>query len=292
MRQGWSGRKRINILGVEIDAVNMNEAVQAVEGFLQDGEKHQIVTPNPEFIMQAQKDEEFRKILNSADLAIADGVGLLAAAKFLSWPIENQPVGFSILQVLWQGVLVGFWTILDRSRLDVLPEQVTGADLIEKLARKTGKLSLSYYFLGGASQVAQRAQQNLQRQYPGLVIKGAEEGFQVDNDGEAYDPADEEAVIERINLAAPNILWVSFGAPKQEKWIARNLSRLNVKIAIGVGGGIDFVAGVQKRAPIFFRRFSLEWFWRLLTAPSRIKRIITAVFVFPLAVARHKLKMV
>jgi N-acetylglucosaminyldiphosphoundecaprenol N-acetyl-beta-D-mannosaminyltransferase len=97
-------------------------------------------------------------------------------------------------------------------------------------------------------------------------------------------------LVERINQTSPDILFVAWGQPKQEKWVAKNLTRLNAKVFIGIGGTFDFVAGEIKRAPSFFQNFGLEWLWRFFKEPRRIGRIFTAVPKFIFTVVGYKTK--
>jgi len=145
-----------------------------------------------------------------------------------------------------------------------IPERVTGSDGVPLIAQRAAEQGWRVYLLGAAPGVAQQAAHILQERYPGLRIVGAEPG----------DPRPEfdEEVVQRINAARPHILLVAYGAPKQERWMARNLPRLQVNVAIGVGGSLDFIAGVQKRAPVWVRRVGLEWLWRLVLEPWRWRR--------------------
>ena len=102
----------------------------------------------------------------------------------------------------------------------------------------------------------------------------------------------DDVLIRKINTVTPDVLLVGVGAPKQDLWISKNLKDLKAGVAIGVGGTIDFIAGEQKRAPVSVRRVGLEWFWRLVLQPFRIKRIINAIVLFPFYVSLYKLRMV
>jgi N-acetylglucosaminyldiphosphoundecaprenol N-acetyl-beta-D-mannosaminyltransferase len=120
------------------------------------------------------------------------------------------------------------------------------------------------YFLGAAPGVADRVATILQARYPGLVIAGAFPGSPA--------PAEEDDIVERIRAARSDVLLAAFGAPAQDLWIARNLSRLQVPVAMGVGGSLDFIAGVAKRAPVWIQRIGLEWLYRLIREPWRWRR--------------------
>ena len=273
---------KIDILGVKVNKITQKEVIQRVEEWLsQKGGKYYIVTPNPEFVMAAQKDEEFRDILNKADIAIPDGVGLLWAAKFLSLKSKQKLKVF--LQFIYTQLSLIFYPRYCRT---VIPERVTGSDLIWKIARLSEQKNCSIYLLGAEEGVAQKAAEKLKEKYKNLKIAEAELGmknteFRIEN----------PELVNRINRRQPDILLVAFGHPKQEKWIAGNLSKLeNVKVAIGVGGAFDFIAGKAKRAPRILRKLGLEWLFRLFIEPWRAGRIFTATWKFSWAVLRHKLR--
>ncbi len=205
---------RIDILGVKIDNLTMDEALERIKGF--------VVLPYSEFIVRAQKDKEFRNILNSADLSLCESRGLQIVARFLGKRLK---------------------------------ENITGVDLIYRLS---GKI----FLLGGKEGVAEKVKEKLNTE-----IVGVEHGYQ-----------DLDKVIEKINNTKPEILLVSLGSPRQEKWIYENLKKMpSVKLAIGVGGAFDFISGRIKRAPKFIQKIGLEWLWRLILQPQRVKRIYNGV---------------
>lgn len=160
-----------------------------------------------------------------------------------------------------------------------LPERVTGVDTVQRLcAELDGRHSV--FLLGAAPGVAQKAAEELRRRNPRLRIAGTHAGS----------PAAGEVpgIVAMINAAQPHVLLVAFGAPAQDLWIEEHLWRMpSVRIAMGVGGTFDFLAGKRKRAPLVFRRLSLEWLWRLAREPRRWRRIWTAVVVFPWMVLRE-----
>ncbi len=274
----------IDILGVKISKIDYESAIEVVEGFLIDGEKHQIVTPNPEFIVLAQKDLDFRQILNQADLAIPDGVGLRMAAKFLSLPAVNSTV-VKIPQLLLQGLFVGAAAIFKTSFLDVLPETATGTDLMVGLCELAAKKDYSIFLLGSRGGVAEEAAEHLKERFANLNIVGTCEG-----DPQTVPPAFRPAPSStRDGVNSIDFLFVAYGHPAQEKWMVRNLPKIPVKVAMGVGGAFDFIAGKKRRAPEILRRLGLEWLWRLIQEPSRWRRILNATIKFPLLVFFHKL---
>jgi N-acetylglucosaminyldiphosphoundecaprenol N-acetyl-beta-D-mannosaminyltransferase len=147
-----------------------------------------------------------------------------------------------------------------------LPERVTGSDGVPMIAAEAAKRGWRLFLLGAAPGVAQKAADVLQARNPGLNIVGVYGGSPA--------PDEEDALVALVNASGADILFVAYGAPNQDKWIARNLPRLQVKMAMGVGGSLDFVAGVIPRAPMMFRRFGLEWLYRLYLQPWRIRRML------------------
>lgn len=228
---------RVAILNVNIHALTNAQTLTLIEAFIASGQPHQLVTVNPEFVVAAQSDAEFRHIINRAALALPDGVGLLKAARFLG-------------------------TI-------PLPERVPGSDLVIRLAELSHQKGYRIYFLGAQEGVAEKAVENLKKMYPRLQVAGCYAGSPA--------PEENETIAQRILSTRPDILLVAYGAPRQDKWIARNLNRLQVPVCIGVGGAFDFVAGTAKRAPVWLQRLGLEWLHRLLMQPWRWKRIWNAV---------------
>lgn len=160
-----------------------------------------------------------------------------------------------------------------------IPERVTGVDIVECICRELGE-DVPVFLLGGGENVARRTLHVLKKWNPRLHVVGTYAGS----------PRDEEAgeVIRRINEAHPYLLLVAYGAPHQDLWIAKHLHRMpSVRVAMGVGGTFDFIAGVQRRAPRFVQRIGLEWLWRVIREPRRIKRIWNAVVVYPWLVLRY-----
>jgi N-acetylglucosaminyldiphosphoundecaprenol N-acetyl-beta-D-mannosaminyltransferase len=122
--------------------------------------------------------------------------------------------------------------------------------------------------------VASRAAEVLKTKYPGLVVAGTFAG--------SPRAEEKDAIMAQVKAARPDVLLVAYGAPAQDKWIARNMEQLDVPLSMGVGGSFDFVAGVLRRAPRWLQRLNLEWLYRLWQEPRRAGRIFTAVVVFPL----------
>ena len=249
----------MKILGVKIDNLNIDEVLDKVEGFLSDskptterGKQHYIVTSNPEFLVKAQEDEEFKKILNNADLSIPDGVGLV------------------------------FASLLSNERIK---ERVAGVDLMEAICKRAAKKNWPVFLFGAEPGVSKKAAENLKVRYENLKIKIHRTRL----DEYILPPSERKNVALKARPIPKSILFVALGAPKQEKWIAENLKKMpDVKLAIGVGGSFDFISGKVQRAPEFMRTLGFEWLWRLIIQPWRIKRIFNAVVVFPWLVLKSR----
>lgn len=244
-------------LDVRVDDIEYAHAMRQCAAYLSNGIGHQIVTVNPEFIMEARRNTRFRAVLNNASLRLPDGFGLRVAAFLTGQRLRSR---------------------------------VTGVDATIGICSLALEQNRSVFLLGGEEGIAQKAADALIKKFPELRIAGAE-SFPSFHTGEE---ADEEVAtasrdaIGSINGSGASVLFVAFGAPKQDVWIATYLYQMaNVRIAIGVGGTFDFLAKRIRRAPFIFRSIGMEWLWRLLLQPSRYRRIFTAVFRFPLAVITH-----
>ena len=221
------------ILDVRVDTVTFEQTLSRIQGFIADGRPHQIVTVNPEFVMNAQTDHEFRRINNNAALSLPDGIGVWWASRRLGRP---------------------------------LPERVAGVDLVKRLAVLSATLGYRLYFLGAMPGVAEQAVAVMRTRHPDMVVAGIYAG--------SPRPEDEDDIVARIRAEQPHILFVAFGAPAQDHWIARNLEQLGVPVCIGVGGTFDYIAGIRPLAPTVLRRLGLEWLYRLITQPWRWRRML------------------
>lgn len=224
--------ENITLLSVRIDNVTCDEALTRVDFFLREPGWHHIATVNPEFVVIAQSNPEFMRVLNSTALNTPDGVGLLWAARRLNAPLQTR---------------------------------VTGQELVERICALAAVRGERIFLLGARAGIAEQAATALTHKHPQLQIAGCYAGS----------PAAEEdqRITERINESGAHILFVAYGPPKQELWLARNAPRLkNISIAMGVGGTFDTLAGRVPRAPQWLRDAGFEWTYRLLREPRRIKR--------------------
>jgi N-acetylglucosaminyldiphosphoundecaprenol N-acetyl-beta-D-mannosaminyltransferase len=221
----------MRILGIRVDSLTYAELLDRIAAFIAEGGPHQIATLNPEFVMEAQHNTAFRAVLEQADLCMADGMGLLWAA---------------------------------RRQGQMLPERVTGSDALPLIAERAARDGWRLYLLGAAPGVAEQTAQLLQAHYPGVQIVGTYAGSPAD--------ADAPEIIARICAARPGVLFVAYGAPNQDLWIARHRASLAVPVMMGVGGAFDHLTGIRKRAPAWIQRLNLEWLFRLITQPWRWRR--------------------
>jgi len=221
----------IAILGIPVYDVTIEETLALIDQFVREGTPHQLCTVNPEFIMTAQQDAEFKRILNHSALNLPDGIGVVWAAQRVGHPLR---------------------------------ERVAGSDLVGLIADRAQTTGWHIFLLGAAEGVAEQAARSLRVHYPQVNIVGAYAG--------SPQPEDEADIAARIRSSGADVLLVAYGAPKQDKWIARNIEQTGVAVAIGIGGSLDFIAGTQKRAPRWMQRLGLEWLYRLVREPWRWRR--------------------
>lgn len=219
------GKDKVTVLGVQVDRVTLEQAADRCLEFIRSGRPHLVVTPNAEFVAMAAEDPEFRDILNSADLAVPDGAGVVLAARLLG---------------------------------DPLPGKVAGVDLAAAVLRRSPP-GTRVFLLGATADAVAAAAARLVELYPQIAIAGYHDGY-----WRHFDPEEDRRVIERVRAAAPHILFCGMGAPKQEKWLHRYLHDLQVPLCMGIGGGIDMWAGKTPRAPGWMVRANLEWLYRIV----------------------------
>jgi len=222
------------ILGIPFHNVTFDETVAWARDRIRSRKPGYIATANIDFVMQARRDPELQRILLEADLVVADGI-----------------------PIVWLSSWLG----------PRLKARVTGSDLVPLFAEMARDNGFSLFHLGGAAGVAEKAAEVLVSRFPGLRVAGC------------YSPPKADVlnmnhaeILARLAAVQPDLLLVAFGAPKQEKWVNLNRGRLKVPVSIGIGGSLDFLAGVQTRAPVFVQRLALEWLWRMFSDPPRLFR--------------------
>lgn len=256
---------KISILGVKVNSITSEQALEYLSRQLDEDQKTSIVTVNTEFIVEAQANPEFKEQLNNSNLATADGIGVLWAARLTQYFPKFEVVILRVIEVIVVSIYLGFSTLLSKSaRYQTLPEQITGVDFSLKLASLARDKHLSLFLLGELPGIAEEAGRRLEQNISGVRVAGTYAG-----DGRHDGDKD---TIRVVNQFPAEIILVAYGAPKQEFWIQRNFSLIPAKIAIGVGGTFMFLSGRTKRAPKIFRRFGFEWLYRLITQPWRWRR--------------------
>ncbi len=224
--------QKVCVLGVFIDNLTISKSLQYISFALNANKKTIVSFVNEDCLYKAQNDEEYRRVINSSDLVLPDGIGLRI-----------------IMKVFGHG----------------MKDNCNGSDLAPQIIKRAEGGNYKIYLLGGREGVAMKAAHNLKTLYPNLCVVGYSNGYFVDDDN----------VIKDVNEVGTDILFVGMGVPKQEKWIARNKKKLNVKLCLGVGALLDYLSGRIPRAPLVFRRMHLEWAWRIFWEPRRmIKRYI------------------
>lgn len=225
----------VTVLGVRFHSLAMHEAVRTIETFIQERRARHICLSNAYTLSVSQYDHEFKTTLNHADLVLPDGMSIVWGSR-------------------WIGVR--------------LPQRVAGPDLAKNLCELASQKGYSIYLMGSSEENLQQLKSVLIKRWPALKIVGHHSPSMCDRISEA----ENKAILERIHEAHPDILFVGMSAPKQEKWIAENLSRLEVPVSIGVGAAFDFLSGRIPRAPGVLQRSGLEWLHRLACEPRRLWR--------------------
>jgi N-acetylglucosaminyldiphosphoundecaprenol N-acetyl-beta-D-mannosaminyltransferase len=190
---------------------------------------------NAQAVLIAEESRQFAEILNGSTLSIADGMSIVIASRLLGTPLH---------------------------------ERVAGVDLVEELCKLCALEGLSVYFVGGRPGAASLTAKILVRRYPALVVAGIDcppYGFETI-------PDEDEKILQRIRTAAPDVLFVALGTPKQEYWTAQHRSELKVAVAIPVGAAFEMIAGLVPRAPRWLQSIGMEWLFRLVLEPRRLWR--------------------
>ena len=252
--------EKINIRGVDFANVTMDETVEIAKSFINDAENktHVIYTPNAEITQSCIDDKTgaLFEIINSADMVIPDGSGIVLASKILKTPLKQKVGGYDF-----------------------------GCNnLIPYLDEIGGTL----FLLGSQEETVKKAAANLNEQYKNLKVFEHHGYFDFT---ETKNQEDNQKVIDKINESQADVVFVCFGGPASEKWIYKNKSKINKGILIALGGTVDVIAGVKKYAPKFFIKLNLEWLYYYIKYPVRRKRFKALPrFVFGTMFARKNKK--
>jgi N-acetylglucosaminyldiphosphoundecaprenol N-acetyl-beta-D-mannosaminyltransferase len=226
---------RLRLGRVPVDRVTFREALGLVAGMVEAGRGGAVFTPNVDHVVMAAEDDRLRRAYDAVDLSLADGMPVVWASRLLGSP---------------------------------LPEKVSGSDLVPSLMQLAEARGFRVYLLGGAPGVADLAARRLSHSHPGLVLAGTL-APRVDMDAPA---ADRAWITGEVRRAAPDLVLVGLGAPKQEIWIHEVKRALAPAVLLGVGASLDFLAGTARRAPRWMSENGLEWAYRLAREPRRLFR--------------------
>ncbi len=225
---------RCDILGVRVSAVNLDDAVGTVEQWIREGSRNYICVTGVHGVMESRRDRRLREIHNRAGLVTPDGMPLV-------------------------------WLL--RLRGNRRTERICGRDLLRILSSISALHGYRQFYYGGAEGVAERLSRALTAAHPGLDVAGLRcPPFR------QLTSEEDEAVVDAINAAHPHIVWVGLSTPKQERWMASHLGRIDASVMIGVGAAFDFLAGMKPEAPRWMQRYGLEWLFRLCSEPRRLWR--------------------
>ncbi|HOQ67506.1 MAG TPA: WecB/TagA/CpsF family glycosyltransferase [Candidatus Atribacteria bacterium] len=223
----------------------LSELLEVLENKIEEKEKVQVVTANPEILARGFQEEEFNQVLKEAEIVVADGIGVVMASRFLG---------------------------------EALSHRLPGVEIGEALMVRGEEKGWRFYFLGGKEEVVEKAVKELKVKYPRLDVGGFHHGYF----------GEDEEIIEDINRVNPHILLVGLGSPRQECWIQGNRERINALVMMGVGGSFDVWSGTKKRAPRWMRKLNLEWAYRIICEPQRLRRVVPAFFNFAQLVWKEK----
>lgn len=244
-----------NILGVGVSVLNMERALATLAGWVERGERHYVCVSNVHSLIECQDDPELRRIHNEAGMVTPDGMPLV-------------------------------WLLRSAGHREA--RRVYGPDLLLAVFGEPSMAGYRHYFYGGAEGVAERLAARLRERFPACQIVGTEcPPFR------PLTPEEDAQVVERINAARPDIVWVGLGMPKQERWIAEHHRRIEAAALIGVGAAFDFLSGAKRQAPLWMQHNGLEWLFRLATEPRRLWRrylVYNPRFIYLVALQRLGLR--
>ncbi len=224
--------QRVNILGVGVMPLNLEQAVTELDKWRDEGRRDYVCCVSVHGLVTAQRDPQIRQALNHCGLATEDGMPLV------------------------------WWC---RRYGDARARRVCGPDLLAAMCALAVEKGHRHYFYGGTPEVLERLVSQLTRRFPGLIIAGSHAPpFR------ALSPEEDAADVAAINASRPDYVWIGLGMPKQEKWMASHVGRIEAAALLGVGAAFDFHAGTKPRAPVWMQRSGCEWLFRLATEPRRL----------------------
>jgi N-acetylglucosaminyldiphosphoundecaprenol N-acetyl-beta-D-mannosaminyltransferase len=225
---------RVDILGVGVSSINLDDAVATIERWIGERSRNYVCITGVHGVMESRRDKRLRSIHNEAGMVTPDGMPLV-----------------------WCARLIG------RSRTD----RVYGPDLMRKMTAVSSRRGYRQFYYGGAEGVADKLKRVLVHGHPELEVVGT-----LCPPFRELTPDEDQAVVDAINAARPHIVWVGLSTPKQEYWMAGHLGRIEAPVIVGVGAAFDFLAGTKRQAPLWMQRSGLEWLFRLCSEPRRLWR--------------------
>lgn len=277
------------ILNVKIDSTPLPKVLANIQNVKSIGRPVTIVTPNPEIILQSQRDRDLMRIINESDISLPDGIGIALAKSFLRQKY-NGPIIFKLPYLFFSGIFIGLKLLLNPKAFVKRENIIKGREFFLELLNTANEKKWSVFLLGGKPGVSEMAISNLSKKYKSVrffTAPAAEYGNSLSVKGKLSQQLHKNSILA-IKKNKPDIVFVGLGAPKQEKWIDKFGKYLNAKVIMAVGGTFDFYSDINNLA----RRgmVAYEWFWRLIRDPRRLGRIYNAVVVFPYKVFISKLK--
>lgn len=223
------------LLGVRVHAVQIPDAIVQIENWIRDRNAcHYVAVTGMHGVMEAQHDEKFKTILNTADLVVSDGMPLVWAGRRHGFPMQRR---------------------------------VYGPELMLTFCEQTARKGYRHYFYGGASEVPDDLAGKLQKRFGNMNVVGT-----YSPPFRPLTEQEDREIVARINAAAPDILWVGLSTPKQERWMYDHRDKLNVPVLMGVGAAFDLNSGRLRQAPAWMQENGLEWLFRLVMEPRRLWR--------------------
>ncbi len=238
---------RVNVLGVGVDPIDMDDAVGTIDSWIRTGQARYVCVTPAHSIMDCRRDPALRRIFNGSGLTTPDGMA-----------------------IVWLLKLHGHRNTA----------RVYGPDLVHAVCSASVAQGWRHFFFGGRPGVAETMAERLSQRYPGLAVAGT-----MAPPFHPLSAAEDESIVARINEAGPDIVWVGLGSPKQERWMAEHLDRLHASALIGVGAAFDFVSGTARQAPRWIQRSGLEWLYRWIHEPLRLAPRYRRYPLFALLVA-------
>jgi N-acetylglucosaminyldiphosphoundecaprenol N-acetyl-beta-D-mannosaminyltransferase len=226
--------ERVDVLGIGVSSINLDDAVGTIERWIAERSQNYVCVSGVHGLMESRQDARLRDIHNAAGMVTPDGMPLV-----------------------WMSRLLGSRRI----------QRVYGPDLMRLMTKVSAERGYRQFYYGGGPGLAEKLKQSLVAAHPGLQVAGT-----ICPPFRPLTPEEDEAIVDEINAARPDIVWVGLSTPKQEYWMSGHLGRIQAPVMVGVGAAFDFLAGTKVQAPPFMQRNGLEWLFRMTTEPKRLGR--------------------